>query len=139
MSRKESGCGSLIAAAMAVIGLVLFVNYLADGIGPKGQTMRPWSVSGSQGGARFVVVERSDASNQAVYQRAAREICGRAWCQVNFWVGGDPVGTALPFSPAQSKAQAAAYLQNPDTGVNRWAWNCGTYFPGASPCLATDN
>lgn len=138
MSRKESGCGSLLLAACAVIGLVMFVNHLADGGSSKRPPPNPWTVAGSQGGAHFVVIKRHSARDQAVYERAAREVCGREWCQVAFWVEGDPASTALPLSAGQANARAAAYLQNPATAANRWAWNCATYFPAASPCLASD-
>lgn len=138
MSRKESGCGSLLLAACAVIGLVMFVNHLADGGSSKRPPPDPWLVTGSQGGARFVVIKRDHARDQAAYERAAREVCGREWCQVSFWVEGDSASTSLPLSPTQANARAAAYLQNPANGVRRWAWDCATYFPAGSPCLARD-
>ncbi len=86
---------------------------------------KAWKRVGEMGYVLFVLVNKSDETNLAVYEDAIRSLClPDFFCSLRFWSDKAEVPTSLPMTIAQSEAITAEYLHNPGVIHERFRWNC---------------
>lgn len=113
--------------------VILVFSVLAFLLGSCAAGEKAWERVGEAGYVQFVLVNKSDEANLAVYEEAIRSLCRpEGFCSLRFWSDKTEVPTSLPMTIAQNGAMTATYLHNPSAVhfykpsivLKRFRWNC---------------
>ncbi len=129
---KKSARGSGSRCLIAVIALMIF-GYVplhsrsaVSSESTKAEAGHSdWTVIGSRGKTKLVVVSKAKEDVESVYREAIAALCASETnCFISFWSDRAQAASSLPMSDAQGRAMTAIYSKNTTKGLDQLLWNC---------------